>query len=110
MMKQTLTAVALTLACTTAMASPPMDRGYRTCEEAITAEFREAGVMPDRRYYFLRKEDRLVFFMNGSIWDENGERVLGRATCYTSTNGRELIEFKAEFGQFDRDGQHLVTR
>ncbi|MDZ7683942.1 MAG: hypothetical protein U5O39_01855 [Gammaproteobacteria bacterium] len=74
------------------------------------SEFQDNGVVPDRTYYFARKDDKLVYFLNGSLWNDGGERVSGRATCYTSANGRNLVELKAEFGRYDMDGRTLVTR
>ncbi|XOV86495.1 MAG: hypothetical protein ACFHX7_16185 [Pseudomonadota bacterium] len=93
-----------------AIASPPAERGYRTCEDAIMTEFRDAGVVANRDYYFVRKDDKFVYFLNGHVWNEAGERVAGRATCYTTANGRHLIEFKAEFGSYGKEGNHLVIR
>lgn len=93
-----------------AAAAAPHDRGYLACERAIMHEFRNDGVMANRTYYYKRKDDKLVYFINGSIWNDDGERVAGRATCFTTANGRQLLEFKTEFGSYGVEGNTLVTR
>lgn len=110
-MKQLLmTIFILGIFSATAHASPPKERGYRTCESAIMGEFRDDGVVPNRTYYFARKDDKLVYFLNGTLWNDDGERVSGRATCYTTANGRDLVELKTEFGSYGMENRHLVVR
>jgi len=104
-----LTAAAALLFTAGASASTIDERGYQACEDRIVSEFKDEGVMLNRRYYFTRSEDGRTYYINGAIWND-GKRVAGRAACKTTANGREVVEFRTDFGSYVLDGTAIVAR
>ena len=71
-------------------------RGYANCEDMVNQESFE-GVMLDRNFIVKRNAEGRTYYLNGSVW-QNEERELLTATCTTTKNGRDVLDFDATVG------------
>jgi hypothetical protein len=88
-----------------ALASSPVlagtyidDRGYRACEQSLTEEFGDNGVMFKRHYMVKRGAAERTFYINKTIWND-GMRTPVASTCVTSVNGRDILDIESDYRQ-----------
>jgi hypothetical protein len=86
-----------------ALASSPVlagnhidDRGYRVCEQSLTEQFGDNGVVYKRHYMVKRSADERTFYINKTIWNE-GIRTPVASTCVTSVNGRDILDLESDY-------------
>jgi len=73
------------------------NRGYRACETRLTDELKGEGPTFARVYYIERANETRTYYINAHVW-ANSERSPLRATCMTTTNGREILQLTTERG------------
>jgi len=102
MLNRILTGMVLTFGLSTAASASSLvtERGFKQCEAELQTQFRGAGLVLDRTYLVKKAADTTNYFINGNVWDANGERQKLRTSCVTDTSGRNVTALGTDSGRY----------
>ena len=76
------------------------ERGFKNCESELTSEFRNEGLVLDRAYLVKKRADSTTYYINGNVWDANGNRQELRTSCVTDSGGNNITALTTDSGRY----------
>ena len=102
MLNKILTGVVLTLGVATvaSAAGVSAERGFERCAGELETEFKGNGLVLDRTYLLKKSTASKTYYINGNVWDVNGERQDLRTSCVTDSSGKNVTALTTDSGRY----------
>ncbi len=102
MLTKILTGVVLAVGIASAASASTLvtERGFQKCASELNAEFKGDGLVLDRTYLVKKGADNTTYYINGNVWNANGEREKLRTSCVTDSRGNTITALGTDSGRY----------